>query len=303
MSLSLILCLTCLVSMNSGILFRQEKWNDLKVTWGPNPLGSKDFVSMPRTEQEAVTVGFTKFANCSDNPQLRGNRYMKKGDTAVILLYDVHGYIAGIQAGVPKDTPNFPPDTLKPPFLDDGNTWVMTAYFVDPSTICTTGRSAQAYETQGTGTNLYIQNGTNPETDTMLIPHEQSNIGTTDWTKGHCFITMGVHYWYDLTLDMSCDRMFPVFLMYNEGTLTGFGWAFQTGLNSTRYEHPTSSVLGTIVVVPLCDGLKVGAMDMVGGQIPSYSFRTDRLLMCANGLASYLSVPGSYRCRWLICTA
>jgi len=29
-----------------------------------------------------------------------GNRYIKDNDPAVMLLYDVNGYIAGIQAGV-----------------------------------------------------------------------------------------------------------------------------------------------------------------------------------------------------------
>lgn len=29
-----------------------------------------------------------------------GKRYMKDNDPAVILIYDVNGYIAGIQAGV-----------------------------------------------------------------------------------------------------------------------------------------------------------------------------------------------------------
>ncbi len=38
---------------------------------------------------------------------------------------------------------------------------------------------------------------------------------------------------------MSCDDSFPVFLLYNSGKLTGFGWAMIADLNNPRVEHPT----------------------------------------------------------------
>lgn len=37
---------------------------------------------------------------CADNGQFRGIRYIKDNDHAVILLFDVNGYIAGVQCGV-----------------------------------------------------------------------------------------------------------------------------------------------------------------------------------------------------------
>ena len=36
----------------------------------------------------------------SEHANFLGKRYMKDNDPAVILIYDVNGYIAGIQAGV-----------------------------------------------------------------------------------------------------------------------------------------------------------------------------------------------------------
>lgn len=36
----------------------------------------------------------------SGHANFLGKRYMKDNDPAVILIYDVNGYIAGIQAGV-----------------------------------------------------------------------------------------------------------------------------------------------------------------------------------------------------------
>jgi len=37
---------------------------------------------------------------------------------------------------------------------------------------------------------------------------------------------------------MNCDEFFPVFLLYNNGELTAFGWVVLTDLSSARYENP-----------------------------------------------------------------
>ncbi|KAL5022526.1 hypothetical protein ScPMuIL_001681 [Solemya velum] len=244
----------CLLPVSNGFFFGGPDWNGLKVTWGLSPFGS-NFVRMPRTVRQAGQMGFRRISHCTENPRFRGNRYMKDNDTAVILLFDKNGYIAGIQAGIPNNLPdNYPPPTMKPPFLEDGHQLAITAYFVDPATICTLGRTQDEFNSEGTGTNLYLQNGTDPERDSILIPRRQQDIGSTRWVEGRCFFTMGKHYWYDVTVDMNCNYGFPGFLMYNGGELNGFGWAFQTGLlTSPRYEHPDSSVLGRFITpVPTC---------------------------------------------------
>lgn len=60
--------------------------------------------------------------------------------------------------------------------------------------ICFCGRSAALYQHQGEGTDLYIQNGTDPVDDSIKIPHLQSGITSTQWTKGKCFPTMGTFF-------------------------------------------------------------------------------------------------------------
>lgn len=47
------------------------------------------------------------------------------------------------------------------------------------------------YDSQGTGTGLYIQNGTDPIHNVLNIPHQETAIANTKWTKGKCFKTMG----------------------------------------------------------------------------------------------------------------
>jgi len=228
------------------------EWDGLKVTWGPNPLSSSYFVNQPRTVSDALGAGFTQISHCDANAAWRGARYVKNGDHSLTLLYDVNGYIAGIQTSVPKSVGTYPKAPIQPPFVEDGDRWVVSAYFTDPATICTTGRSASDFSSQGTGTDLYLQNSTVPE-QSVKIPKVESGLTKTKWTEGKCFYTMGKHYWYNLSADLSCDSMFPVFLLYNGGQLNAFGWAMVANLPSSHLEHPSPSTYGLFMKeVPTC---------------------------------------------------
>ena len=57
------------------------------------------------------------------------------------------------------------------------------------------------------------------------------------WMKHVNFL--GQHYWYNISTNMKCEDFFPVFLLYNSGKLTGFGWAVEADIKSSRVEHPT----------------------------------------------------------------
>ncbi|XP_005091074.2 uncharacterized protein LOC101846787 [Aplysia californica] len=244
--------LVCLFCVSAHALFISgNKWNNLRVTWGLNI--PKHFNAMPRTVSDAVKQNFKKISSCDKNAKWRGNRYVKDNDYAVVLLYDVNGYIAGIQTSIPNNQANgYPSSKIQPPFLPDGNRYTATAYFVDPSIICTRGRTAAQYAAQGTGTNLYIQETANPEASTQ-VPRNEADLANTKWTKGKCFFSMGMHYWYDVKENMDCGGLFPVFLLYNGGKLNAFGWAMQTGLSSSQYEHPDITVIDKFMqTVPTC---------------------------------------------------
>jgi len=234
-------------------LVKQEKWDGLKVTWGANPFSSSYFVNMPRTVPEATSQGWHKISDCDTSAAWRGARYIKGSDYAVILLFDVNGYIAGIQTSFSDNQPSgYPTANLRPPYVKDGDRVTISAYFVDPSIICTKGRTDDEFASQGTGTNLYLQKTAKPE-DSTLIPHQEQGMAGTKWTEGKCFVTMGKHYWYDLKDDMDCAEFYPNFILYNSGELTAFGWAINAPLTSSRYEHPTSSVFGMFMKsVPKC---------------------------------------------------
>ncbi|GFO02749.1 hypothetical protein PoB_002925400 [Plakobranchus ocellatus] len=233
------------------------EWDDLKVTWGVN-IFSK-FKSQPRTMADAVNNGFKHVGPkiCDGSNRYNGLAYVKDNDYALTLLYDINGFIAGIQIGITEDQAEqtkYPSPKLRPPFVNDGYTmdrWVLTAYFTDPSKICTEGRTKEQFDEEGTGENLWIQTNANPM-KLMKIAKKEENI-EAPWVKGKCFYTMGNHYWYNITDNMDCNAFFPVFLLYNEEKLNGFGWALVADLPSSHYEHPGKETFGLFMEsVPKC---------------------------------------------------
>ena len=222
------------------------RWDGLKLRFGI-------FKDMPRTETSARDQGFTQLTECDENPRFRGKQYTKDNDTMIILLFDVNGYIAGIQTGVQKGLSNgFPKNDIQPPFIEDGEYFKLTAYFIDPTIICRRGRSGGQFQNQGTGSDLFIQNGNNPEEDILEIEHSEAN---TTWAKGLCFPKMGFHYFKDLREDMQCDTFFPVATLYYNGLLTGFVWSFGAILNSTviDLEYPEPEFFKELMqTVPTC---------------------------------------------------
>ena len=61
------LCTLLLVSAFNvnAFLWGGETWDDLKVTWGVNPLGKGVYESMPRTVVAAVEAGWKLYRDCS----------------------------------------------------------------------------------------------------------------------------------------------------------------------------------------------------------------------------------------------
>ncbi|CAG5115670.1 unnamed protein product [Candidula unifasciata] len=211
------------------------KWDGLRVQWNQNVTNPNYFVKFSRTEHQAVIRGFTKIGDCDLTAKWRGRRYIQDSDYTVILLFDIKGYIAGIQTAIPT-TSTYPPLKLKPPFIDEGGRSVLTAYFTDPSKICTTGRTADEFAIEGTGSTLYIQDNIYPEASTRMPSSVDEARRTAPWTISKCLNYMGLHYYHNITSELECDSLFPVGLLYHKGELLGFAWLFMQYLPLKRYE-------------------------------------------------------------------
>jgi charged multivesicular body protein 7 len=211
---------------------------------------------MPRDINKDNMEGFRlKDDYCSVDGPWKGLRYWKDKDPAVILIYDVNGYIAGLSTSVPKSQYTPPEKQQGKAYIDDGDYWTITAYFVDPATICT-GRSAAQYKDQGTGTQLYLQLTTNPLESTPITTRQRDHDSENNkWTKMKCFPAMGRHYWYNISKKMSCDDFVPYFLLYSRGYLRGFGFNILADIKQKgkRYEPvPHRATKLFFKVVPDC---------------------------------------------------
>jgi charged multivesicular body protein 7 len=227
-------------------------WNDLRVTWGLNPFSQWDFAQVPTNLNGGGDMkDFVQMDNlCTTKGPFFGVRYWVANDPSLILLFDINGYIAGMQTLIPQS--EYTPEKgrgANAMTLYNGY-YTLTAYFVDPTTVCGPGRTADQFGAQGTGYGLWLQNGTSM----VQIPAQETDVANTQWTLGHCFVTMGVHYWYDVSLDMSCGDFFPFFILYNDNKLNAWGFATNYGGGkSQRYEHPPhSAIAGFMNPVPTC---------------------------------------------------
>lgn len=72
------------------------------------------------------------------------------------------------------------------PWREENNTYVITAYFKDPSLICSKKHSHARY----IGDRLLIQN-TSKSTGLVQVPLLEDGLLETVWTEGECFWSMG----------------------------------------------------------------------------------------------------------------
>nr|XP_022338086.1 uncharacterized protein LOC111133747 [Crassostrea virginica]XP_022338087.1 uncharacterized protein LOC111133747 [Crassostrea virginica] len=240
---------------------RSPKWNDLRITWDYNSTSSNlmgnpsAFAHLPLKESDAIIDGFMLLTDCTGSVNFVGRRYWRSNDPALVLIYDSKGLIAGIQTGIPDNLPNgYPTRNLKPrPFVLEGNILFVTAYFMEPSKICSSTRTETQVISEGIGTGLYFQNGPNPVTDAVSVPLDESAIQQTLWGQGKCVPRLGQQYKYNVRKDMYCEEMAPLHLMYDRGHLVAFSWFFISDVQSPVFEKIPQTLYSRIFqTVPDC---------------------------------------------------
>jgi charged multivesicular body protein 7 len=255
--LTIILAIFCAVILISDTA-TAIKWVDLKVTFGLNVF--RNFNSMPRTSEEAVEEGFSNISppnDCTNDGKYFGFRYIQPNDPGMALMYDKNGIISGIQmnflkseAVTPTNLYNFDAVTMyQNTTINAQDYYTLTAYFVPPATICTTGRTKDQLFTEGTGTVLVLQNGLTPST-LINVPLDRTQATAEGWTKNQCFIGMGYHNFYksEEFAATNCREIRPVFLLFTKSDeLLGFGFAGQGFASSPRFEHPGERAIKAII--------------------------------------------------------
>jgi len=202
--------------------------------------------------------------DCTNGGKFNGFRYIKDGDYTMVLLFDNKGSIAGIQMTLAKsqiltsnnnfnyaNVPMFQSETL-----NSQDVYTLTTYFVDPESICTTGRTAADLASQGTGTQLYFQNGPTPK-DLIIPPKDRATAIAQGWTQNNCFVGMGWHNFYQVEhfQDTQCLEVRPVFLLFNKyDQLKAFGYVAFGHAVSDHFEQPDATAIKLIVgdTTPKC---------------------------------------------------
>jgi len=252
------------------------EWDSLKVTFGiPIPgtltdasgkglngrgLNSSVFVRQPRSISE-ISQNWQKLnpsAECSNGLFNGFQYYDNTKPLSVVLLFDSQGTIAGLQTFLPKSEAITPVEPvfrydLVPMFnnVTQGGIdyLVITVYFVQPETICAAGRSADDLLSTGTGTGVYVQNGTQPS-ESILVPSNRDDTNSDNgYSENNCGSQMGWHNFFRTEEwdTYNCTVITPIFLLYNnENELHGFGLAMRGTFSAPAYEYPGALAIATL---------------------------------------------------------
>ena len=247
-----------------------QNWPNFKMGYIYSTFYGTGFIDHPRTIDEAKKASWFHVDDTKDCKDAAGGKFVgfryappKSEPTEITLIYDVNGYIAGMQSVVPKDkTFNdkyFEFSTCKlynQDVINGVEVYVTTAYFVDPTVICEVGRTQKEFDRDGTGDALFFQNGPTPK-NFEAAPLSAQEAKGTDWFRHKCVENMGEH-WLKMGYGgtQACDEGFPVFLLFEMGgdrSLVGFVWSHVAWFTNFRNEHCRSFGLSYIFEkVPQC---------------------------------------------------
>ena len=255
----------------SGCTSGSQNWPNLKVGYIYSTWYGKGFLDQPRTVEEAKKANWFPVDDTKDCKDAAGGKFLgfryappKSEPTEITLIYDVNGYIAGMQSVVPKDKTfddkYYKYSTTKmynEDVINGVEVYVTTAYFVDPNVICDEGRNQKDFDNDGTGVALFFQNGPSPD-DIVAAPLTAEEAKGTEWYRYNCVENMGDHW---IQMDPNddnprCDEGFPAMLLFEHGgdrSLVGLMWAHVAWYTNTRNEHARSAGFGYIFdKVPQC---------------------------------------------------
>merc|ERR1712130_268347 len=230
---------------SSRIFGGGQNWYNFITTFNINPFSSEGFYNQPRTVDEAKEAGFTFVVDdCSQTRDMKygGYKYAPPKPAADESIFEFDKslwYRSDWSLGF--------------------ETYVTTAYFVDPEGICTGGRDQESFETEGTGNVLAFEHGdelhwaplTGPEADESEF-----------WNKHKCFVNMGRHY-FNLAHDVDAEvcnadgllPFTPIQLLYSGGVMNGFVWQHAANPSNVnkRWENVDPSALSALIDgVPKC---------------------------------------------------
>merc|ERR1719229_244424 len=248
--------LNALLFVHSFTISSSESHGDMTIEteWDVLVTTAFSFLDIPMNESSAINEGWTLLFNseCDDgtNQIIRGNVYWSNSDISSLPIFDADGHIAGLIIGVEDPGSS---QQGKAPWIDYGTFFGLTAFFREPSTLCT--------PSDGTIRKcLWLSDGS--KGGYYKVPLREKDIAGTVWKRGGCLdgaFRMGTHYWMYDQFDVNCDDANPFFTMYDDGKLHAFGVAMVSAdrpfPNGQRWEQLPGPILATAFLpdrVPEC---------------------------------------------------
>ncbi|KAJ2942049.1 hypothetical protein O0L34_g10966 [Tuta absoluta] len=231
----------------------------VKFGWSDALADVEYFYKIPRTIMEAEAAGWRRTTRPSDQlPELRMYCMANRG---VCSLYDVGGFVAGLQVSLPID--EFESLAIKPEMKF--NRWKAPAAFGEPSKeYWTLPQFFVSEDSLKAGAGPQMENGATLQDGgvwvhgldarLMRIPTTEAELNTTTFKKQNCVPNMGTHYYYNMTPQMKCEDFLPWFALVSDGELIGTGFQFFGRLAKQPYrewfENPTPAKQSAKIAVP-----------------------------------------------------
>ena len=217
-----------------------QNWPHLRLHFPRVPGLDEGYRPHPLTAAEADAAGWELIGECGDGRGFEGFRYVEdpfdsdKDDA--VLIYDVNGYLAGVQSVVPEENTFedfYFPFSTNPYYVLDvhpsgvGSAYYNTAYFVPVDIICTSGRTQEQFEEEGAGSVVLLQSG--PDAG-IVTEMPLTDAGMKDgggpggiWYEHYCVNGMGKHWiTFDYKETQPCEEFVPWQILYDmDGNLNG----------------------------------------------------------------------------------
>ena len=209
---------------------------------------------LPLTVSEATNANWTAVTgDPTACDAVSGRRFRLGEHLTPTLIFDNTNRLAGLQMVVNDTTdPPYPQSNVRsPPFFsasgDRPSTSTMAVHFKDPAKLCSA--KAADHEAGSIGDRLWVRLGTASaqaadfEQIPLSLTELQAGQADTGWTPGDCIASsslypgsagMGTHYWRYLSDTSQCKDIGPLFLMYDRGALSAFGFVCHWGIEPKR---------------------------------------------------------------------
>ncbi|XP_052798799.1 uncharacterized protein LOC128230514 [Mya arenaria] len=263
-----LLCIFTLINLIDRTIqnrYDQDRWDHITIRYG-------FWYDLPTYQSTAFKEGYERLNDVCKTDLYHGFLFRRDDNMKAMPIYDLNGNLAGIQSAIPSnmrgynsfnETIDLPPLEIMPPVLKgirDSNGilyYTVTAYFKHPRLICSPVTPKGVLPGRG----LYIQMGYDPEDDFYHIPRDATQLSPL-WRKGNCRPQMGTLYFMNMSNQLPCEKIYPLFLLYDmEGNLGAFGWVFQgrpnnffsdDGMGWFHLTPPTYPFLYDPAMLPAC---------------------------------------------------